>query len=105
MFRRHKNSEIWVLCNEHDVVKFMKLGRLTWAGHVVRMDESDPVRKVLCTEPGGIGDRKRGRPNLWLCDGLEEDVGRVVCRNWRLNAQSREEWRKVCEEVKSHPGM
>jgi hypothetical protein len=71
----------------------------------VRVDESDPVRKVLCPKPGGIGGRKRGRRQLRWCDELEEDVVRIGCRNWRLNAQSREEWRKLFEEVKSHPGM
>jgi hypothetical protein len=76
---------------------------LRWAGHVMRMEESDRARKVLCTKPGGIGDRKRGRPTLRWCDDL--DVVRVGCRNWRLSAQSGEEWWKVTEEVKSHPGM
>jgi hypothetical protein len=71
----------------------------------MRMDESDPTRKVLCTKPGGIGFRKRGRPKLRWCDESEEDVALVGCRNWRLNAQSREEWQKVTEEVKSDPGM
>ena len=32
---------------EHDVVKFIKPGRLRWAGHVMRMEESDPAMKDL----------------------------------------------------------
>jgi hypothetical protein len=71
----------------------------------MRIEESDPAKKVLCTEPEGIGDRKRGRLKLRWCDELEEDVARFGCRNWRLNVQSREEWRKLFEKVKSHPGM
>jgi hypothetical protein len=71
----------------------------------MRMDESDPARKVLFTKPGAIRGRKRGRPKLRRCAELEEDVAGVGCRNWRINAQSREEWRKRTEEVKSHPGM
>jgi hypothetical protein len=102
--RRRKNYEMYKLYDEHDV-KFSKLGRLRWAGHVMRMEESDLVRKVLCTKPGGIGDRKRGRSKLRWCDELEEDVARVGCRNWRLNALSRDQWRKLTEEVKSHPEM
>jgi hypothetical protein len=51
----------------------------------MRMDKSDLAKKVLCTKPGGTGDRKRGRPKLRWCDELE-DVARVGCRNWRLNA-------------------
>jgi hypothetical protein len=101
-WRRRKISEMYKLYDERDVVKFYKL---IWAGQVIRMEESGPVRKVLCTKPGGIGDKKRGRPEVRWCDELEEDVARVGCRNWRLNAQSREEWRKLTEELRSHPGM
>jgi len=27
--------------------------RLTWAGHVLRMEESDPAKKVCCSKAGG----------------------------------------------------
>ena len=100
---RRKNSAIYKLYDERDV-KFIECSRLRWAGHVMRVEESDPARKVLCSKPGGIGDRKRGRPKLRWRDELE-DVARVECRNWKLNAQSREEWRKLIEVVKSHTGM
>jgi len=39
---------------------------------------------------------------LRWCDELEEDVAWVWCRNWRINGQSRAEWRKLIEEVSSH---
>ena len=86
-------------------MQFIKLSRIRRAGHVTSVDESDPAREVLCTQPGGIGDSKRGRPKYRWCEELKEDVARVGYRNWRLNAQSMEEWRKVIEGVKSHPGM
>jgi hypothetical protein len=34
-------------------VKFVKLCKLRWAGHVMRMSKNDPVEKVLMLEPGG----------------------------------------------------
>ena len=71
----------------------------------MRVEESDPAKKVLCSIPGGSGDRRRDRRKLRRCDELEEDVARVGCRNWRINAQSREEWRKLIEEVKSYVGL
>jgi hypothetical protein len=46
---QENNSEIYKLYDEHYVVKFIKLGGLRWAGHLMRIDESDPARKVLCT--------------------------------------------------------
>jgi hypothetical protein len=36
-------------------------------GHAIRMEESDPAKKVLSTNPRGNGDRR-------CCDKLEEDV-------------------------------
>jgi hypothetical protein len=70
----------------------------------MRMDGRDAAREVLCNKPGGNGDRKRGRPQLRWYE-VEEDVPWVGCRNWRPNAHSREEWRKLIAEVKSHEGM
>ena len=41
-----------------------ELIRLRWAGHVMRLEEIDPTKKVPCTKPGGNGDRRRGRTKL-----------------------------------------
>jgi hypothetical protein len=38
----------------------------------MKMEESDPAKKVLCTKPGGNGDR-RGRPKLRWCDELHDE--------------------------------
>jgi hypothetical protein len=59
----------------------------------MRMEESGPARKALCPTSGGVAGRKRGRQKLRWCEALEEDVARVGCRNWKIMAQSRQEWR------------
>jgi len=71
----------------------------------MRIEDSCPAKKVLCTKPGGTGDRRRGRPKLRWCNELEEDFAQVDCRNWRTNAQSREKWQKLMEEGKPHLGI
>jgi hypothetical protein len=55
----------------------------------MRMEESNPAKKVLYIKPGGIRDG-RGRPKLRWCDEVEEDVAQVGCRHWIIYAQSRE---------------
>jgi hypothetical protein len=40
----------------------------------MRMEESDPAKKVLCTTTGGNGDRRRGRQKLRWFDEIEENV-------------------------------
>jgi len=88
--------------DEYDV-KFFELGRFRWAGHVMKMEESDSAKRVPCTKAEVNGERKRGRPKLRWCDKLEKEVTQVGCRNWRINEQSRQKWWKLTEEVKSHP--
>jgi hypothetical protein len=41
-----QNSEIYRLDDEHDVVKFITVGRLRWEGHVMRMEERDPATEI-----------------------------------------------------------
>jgi len=69
------------LGGEDDIVKFCKLSRLRWAGYVIRQDDDDLSSRVLLSKPGG--KRPRGRPGLRWEDGVEEDVARLGCRNWK----------------------
>jgi len=50
------------LCGENDIVKFCKLSRLRWAGHVIRQDDDLSRRVHLSQEesapegdPGCVG--------------------------------------------------
>ena len=79
--------------HEHDIVKFCKLSRLRWAGHAICQDDDDLSRRVLLSEPGG--KHPRGRPRLHWEDGVEEDVARLGCRNWKVVAINWEGWRKL----------
>jgi hypothetical protein len=102
-WRIRTNQELYQLCGENDIVKFCKLSRLRWAGHVIRQDDNDLSGKVLFSEPGGR--RPRGRPKLRWEDGVVEDVARLGCRNWKLVALNREGWRKLLKEAEAHPGL
>ena len=84
-------------------MKFCKLSRLRWAGHVTGQDDDDLSRRVLLSERGG--KRPRGRPRLRWEDGMEEDVARLGCRNWKIVALNREGWRKHLKEAEAHPGL
>jgi hypothetical protein len=85
------------------VVTFIKLSRLRWAGHVMRLNDNDPAKKVLTSQPGGR--RPRGKPKLRWQDQVAEDAARAGCRNWKSTAHNREEWREILKEAKAHPGL
>ena len=100
-WRIRTNRELYQQCGENDIVKFCKLSRLRWAGHVIRQDDDDLSRRVFLSEPGG--KRPRGRPRLRWEDGVEEDVARLGCRNWKVVALNREGWRKLLKGGRGPP--
>jgi hypothetical protein len=59
------------------------------------------ARKVLLSEPG----RKRPRPRLRWEDGVEEDVSRIGCRNWKIVVLNREGCRELLKEAEVYPGL
>jgi len=62
MWRTRYINELYMLCNELDIVKVIKIGRLRWLGHLFRMQYLDPCRKfaLLKTE----GTQLVGKPPL-----------------------------------------
>jgi hypothetical protein len=36
---------------------------------------------------------------------VEEDVARLECRNWKVDALNRKGWRKLLKEAEAHPGL
>ncbi|GFV59446.1 uncharacterized protein TNCV_3172861 [Trichonephila clavipes] len=57
-----KNFELYQSYKESNIVNFIKIQRIKWAGHVVRMDEDRTTKKVFNAQP--IGTRRKGRSNL-----------------------------------------
>ncbi|GFV18146.1 uncharacterized protein TNCV_169491 [Trichonephila clavipes] len=65
MWRRRSNLELYQAYKESEIVNFLKIQRIKWAGHVVRMEEDRTTIKVFNAQP--IGTRRKGKPNLrWL---------------------------------------
>ena len=50
----------------------VKVGRLKWAGHVMRMQDQLPARKILCATVEG--KRARGRRKLRWKDSVIQDI-------------------------------
>jgi hypothetical protein len=100
---RRTNRELYELFKEENVVKFIKLRKLRWPGHVMRLNDNDPSKKVMMSEPGG--SRPRGRPKLRWEDHIAEDATRAGCRIWKRTAHSSQDWRKLLQEAKAHPGL
>jgi hypothetical protein len=68
VWRKRYNHELYELFNEPDIVKYIKINRLGWAGHVIHMDNNRTVN----TKP--IEIRKIGRPKLRWEDDVVQDI-------------------------------
>jgi hypothetical protein len=103
VWRKRYNHELYELFNEPDIVKYIKINRLGWAGHVICMDNNRTVKKVFNTKP--IGIRKYGRPKLRWEDDVIEDIKTLGVKNCRNVAMEKESWKKLLRKARAHVGL
>ena len=61
---------------EGNIVNVIRSSRLSWAGHIVWMDNNELPKKILWTNLGG--QRGRGRPKSRWINEAEETQGNWV---------------------------
>ena len=70
-----------------DIIKTIKIPKLRWTGHIMRMPEENPVKKLTLRPEGS---RRAGRPKLRWLDGVEKDLRTFGIRGWRRRALDRQ---------------
>ena len=74
---------------DSDIITYIKISRLKWAGHV-RLEDQNPARRVFAAVVEGR--RQKGRPKLRLEDGVTGDAKKLGERQWRSAARNRDGW-------------
>ena len=97
------NNELYTLYKESDIVTYIKINQLKWAGHVICMEEQSPTRRVLVAVVEGR--RQRGRPKLRWEDGGTEDARKLGESNWRNAARNRDSWQKLLKKALAQKGL
>ena len=77
----------------------IKIRRLEWIGHVIRMNETRCVKKIFEGKLEGRGGR--GRHRLRWIDNVEDDLRKFGVKRWRTKALDREEWASIIREDKA----
>jgi hypothetical protein len=103
VWRNRYSHELYELFNESDIVKYIKINRLGWEGHVVRMDNNRTVKTVFNTKP--IGIRKIGRPNLRWEVGVIQEIKTLGVKNWKNLAMEKESWQNLLRKARAHIGL
>ena len=85
-----------------DIVRFIKAQRIKWLGHIQRMNQARPTRKLLDWKP--MGTRPVGRPRQRWQDVMQ-DLKKLKVKNWKEAAKDRRTWRDLAEKAKTHKGL
>jgi hypothetical protein len=98
------NNEFYSLHNEPNIVEDIKIRRLGWAGHIIRMEEERIPKKVLYVNFHTT--RSVGRPRTRCADVVWRDALQLLgIRGWRRSAKNRDEWRCLMREAKAQKGL
>jgi hypothetical protein len=91
-------------CELYALYEVIQLGRLKWAGLVVRMGQQRHAKRILNARPEG--SRKRGRrPKLRWEDGVDNDVKPLGDRNWQNLARNRQIWQNLLRKAVTIKGL
>jgi hypothetical protein len=62
IWRKRYNYKLYETLNEPNIFNYVKVKRLTWAGHLVCMNNDRTHEKIFNIKPDGV--RRIGRPKL-----------------------------------------
>ena len=68
-WRIRHNAELQQLCDIPPITSVIRSMRLRWAGHLARMEDDSPTKRVFLGQPEGR--RPPGRPRKRWRDGLQ----------------------------------
>jgi len=100
IWRIQNSTEIDKLIEGAVIVRFIKAQRIKCLGHIQRMDQARPTRKLLDWKP--MGNRPLGRPRQRWQEDVMEDLKRLKVKNWKETAEDRRTWRDLAEKAKTH---
>jgi hypothetical protein len=66
------NSELESKYKSQDIISVLKVQKLEWFGHIIRMNETRAIKKIFEEKLGGR--RRRGRPILRCTDDVEDNL-------------------------------
>ena len=80
-WKSRTNRELEEMSKGENIVKWIEGQRISWLGHLERLEEDRMTEKVFTQELEGT--RRRGRPRKGLKEEVERDLQVLGVRRWR----------------------
>ena len=81
------------------MIKWIKGQRISWLGHLERMEEDRMPTEIFTQELEGT--RRSGRPRKGWKEEVERDLQVLVVRRWR----DRKKWKDIVRQAKAYSGL
>jgi len=86
-----------------NIVKWIKGQRISWLGHLERMEEDRMPKKIFTQELEGT--KRRGRPRKIWKEEVERDLQVLGVRRCRELVADRKKWKDIVRQAKAHSGL
>jgi hypothetical protein len=95
--------ELEKMSKGESIVKWIKGKRISWLGHLERMEENRMPKKIFTQELEGM--RRRGRPRKRWKEEVESDLQALGVRRWKELATYSKKWQDIVRQAKAHCGL
>jgi len=102
-WKSRTNRELEEMSKGEDIVKWIKVQRISWLGHLERMEEDRMPKKIFTQILEGT--RRKGRPRKRWREEVERNLQVMGVRRWRELVTDRDKWRGIVRQAKTHNGL
>jgi len=102
-WKSQTNQELEEMSKGENIVKWIKGQRISWLGHLERMEEDRLPKKIFTQEMEGT--RRRGRPRKRWKEEIERDLQVLGVRRWRELVADTKKWKDIVRQAKAHSGL
>jgi len=98
-----KSDESRTRRDKQNIVKWINVERISWLGHLERMEEDRVPKKIFTQELEGT--RRRGRTRKIWKEEVERYLQVLGVRRWRELVADRRKWKDIVGQDKAHSGL
>ena len=99
-WKSRTNRELEEMSKGENIVKWIKGQRISWLGHLERMEEDRMPKKIFPEELEGT--RRRGRPRKRWKEEVERDLEVLGLRRWRELVADKKKLKDIFRQTKAH---